>query len=272
MATIPTMVGRVIDRLNEAARRESLSVVDLRSLLGGSYQAAKKVFDGGGIKFETAVRAAKLLNCDPQWLMTGKHADQTSFLTEKLSVAEPMERANYLPKYKQPDEQEMVPLDEVHLRIIERLENEEIEQGQQVTRIPEYGTGGRMGASGVLLRDQPGEIRGWDVTREWLRKNVPNCTAPGNLAIVTGFGDSMRPLYNPGDPLLVDTGVRSVAFDAIYFFRVGDEGFIKRLQRIPGNGLLAISENSSYRDWTITPEMDFEVFGRVIKVWRGDDF
>ena len=129
-----------------------------------------------------------------------------------------------------------------------------------------------MGQAGLILRDQPGEIRGWEVTHEWLRKNVPNCTSVRNLAIVTGFGDSMRPLYNPGDPLLIDTGVTTVDFDAIYFFRVGDEGFIKRLQRIPGNGLLAISENQSYRDWPITKEMDFQVFGRVIKIWRGDDF
>lgn len=139
-------------------------------------------------------------------------------------------------------------------------------------RISEYETGGKMGAGGLVLRDQPGEIRGWEVTKEWLRKNVPNCTSHKNLAIVTGFGDSMRPLYNPGDPLLIDTGVVTVEYDAIYFFRVGDEGFIKRLQRIPGNGLVAISENPSYRDWTITSDMDFQVFGRVVKIWRGDDF
>lgn len=139
-------------------------------------------------------------------------------------------------------------------------------------KIAQYDTGGRMGTSGLVLRDQPGEIRSWSVSSEWVRKNVPNCTSPRNLAILTGFGDSMRPLYNPGDPLLVDTGVKSVEFDAIYFFRVGDEGFIKRLQRIPGNGLLAISDNEKYRDWPVTKDMDFEVFGRVIKVWKGDDF
>lgn len=139
-------------------------------------------------------------------------------------------------------------------------------------RICQYDTGGKMGVGGVILRDQPGEIRSWDVSEEWLRKNVPTCSSPNNLAIVTGFGDSMRPLYNPGDPLLIDIGVKTVDFDAIYFFRVGDEGFIKRIQRIPGNGLVAISENRSYRDWTITGEMDFEVFGRVVKIWKGDDF
>lgn len=138
--------------------------------------------------------------------------------------------------------------------------------------IPQYDVGGSMGAGRLLLRDQPGHITSWHVTPEWIQKNVHNVTSPGNLAIVTGFGDSMRPLYNPGDPLLVDTGVKSVEFDGIYFFRIGDEGFIKRLQRIPGEGLVAISENKAYRDWTIKEGMDFEVFARVVKVWRGDEF
>lgn len=131
--------------------------------------------------------------------------------------------------------------------------------------------GGSMGR-GILLRDQPGEIHSWRVTPEWIEKNVRSHTGIQNLAIVTGFGDSMRGMFNPGDPLLVDRGVRAVEFDAVYFFRVGDEGFIKRLQRIPGEGLVAISENKAYRDWTIKKDMDFEVFARVIKVWSSEDF
>jgi len=137
--------------------------------------------------------------------------------------------------------------------------------------IREYATGGSMGR-GALLRDQPGMIHSWHVTPEWIQKNIPNCTNIHNLAIVTGFGDSMRGLYNPGDPLIVDTGVNAVEFDAIYFFRVGEEGFIKRLQRVPGEGLIAISENKAYRDWVIKDGMDFEVFARVIKVWRSESF
>ena len=139
------------------------------------------------------------------------------------------------------------------------------------TEIPQFLTGGKMG-HGLVLRDQPGMIQSWRVTPEWVQKNVHNFTAMRNLAIVTGFGDSMRPLYNPGDPLLVDRGITAVESDGIYFFRVGEEGFIKRLQRIPGNGLLAISENKSYRDWTVTKDMDFQVFAKVVKIWRGDDF
>lgn len=138
--------------------------------------------------------------------------------------------------------------------------------------ISQLETGGKMGAAGLVLRDQPGVIRRWHVSPEWIQKNVHNITSPNNLAVVTGFGDSMRPIYNPGDPLLVDTGVKAVEYDAIYFFRIGDEGFIKRLQRIPGVGLRAISANKEYEPWDIKPDMDFEVFARVVKAWKGEDF
>lgn len=137
--------------------------------------------------------------------------------------------------------------------------------------IPQFATGGAMG-DGLLLRDQPGVIKGWSVNKEWLNKNLKNHTGAQNLCIVTGFGDSMKGMYNSGDPLVVDTGVKKVEYDAVYFFRVGDEGFIKRLQRIPGEGIVAISENKAYRDWTIKPDMDFEVFGRVLKAWKGEEF
>lgn len=128
-----------------------------------------------------------------------------------------------------------------------------------------------MGA-GLLLRDQPGVIQSWSVSQEWIAKNVRSHTGTNNLCIVTGFGDSMRPMYEPGDPLLIDSGVKSVDFDGIYFFRVGNEGFIKRLQRIPGEGIRAISENKAYETWTIRRDMDFEVFGRVLKAWKSEDY
>lgn len=130
---------------------------------------------------------------------------------------------------------------------------------------------GSMGL-GILLRDQPGQITGFKVNSEWMNKNIPANTGKENLAIVTGFGDSMRGMFNSGDPLLVDTGIKSLDYDGVYFFRVGNEGFIKRLQRIPGDGIRAISTNKEYESWTITKDMDFEVFGRVLKVWNSEDF
>lgn len=130
---------------------------------------------------------------------------------------------------------------------------------------------GAMG-HGLVLRGESGQITGWKVTSEWIAKNVPSNTGSKNLAIVTGFGDSMRGMFNSGDPLLVDTGIKSLDYDGVYFFRIGDEGFIKTLQRIPGDGIRVISENKKYETWTITDDMDFEVFGRVLKVWKSEKF
>lgn len=168
------------------------------------------------------------------------------------------------------------------LHIVKKLEsffNEEFSSKKEVSidspneiLINQYhDVRGAMG-QGLVLRGESGQITGWKVTPEWLSKNVPSNTGNKNLAIVTGFGDSMRGMFNSGDPLLVDSGVKSLDYDGVYFFRIGDEGFIKTLQRIPGEGIRVISENKKYETWTITKEMDFEVFGRVLKVWKSEEF
>ncbi len=139
--------------------------------------------------------------------------------------------------------------------------------------IPQYDAGGAMGNGLILEEKQPGIIKSWVVDYEWLRLNVRHHTGVSNLCIVTGFGPSMQPKYNPGDPLLLDKGVTSVETEGIYFFRVGKHGFIKQLQRIPTeDGLLirAKSLNKDYDPFDITSKMDFEVFGKVLTVWKSE--
>lgn len=131
--------------------------------------------------------------------------------------------------------------------------------------------GASMGV-GVMLAEQPGQITSWNVTKEWLAKNIPANTGSGNLSIITGFGDSMKGMFNPGDPIVIDTGIKACKHDGVFFFRVGDEGFVKRLQRIPGKGIKVISTNPEYESWTITPDMDFQVLGKVLKVWESTEF
>ena len=182
------------------------------------------------------VNLASALNCRPEWLMKGKGDKYYGLQDVYLSPAKIKENSN-------------------------------------LVEINQYDAGGRMGNGGLILQDQPGTIRRLEVSKEWLNQNVKGVSPASQLCIVTGFGDSMKPMYNPGDPLLVDLSIKIVEFDAVYFFRVGDEGFIKRIQRIPGKGLVAISANRDhYEPWTVTQDMDFEVIGRVLKVWKGDDF
>lgn len=143
--------------------------------------------------------------------------------------------------------------------------------------ITQFDAGGGMDTTGhLLLDDQPGIIKSWRVSSDWLRLNVPNHTGVRNLCIVTGFGPSMRPMFNPGDPLLVDTGVKLVNHEGVYFFRVGDEGFIKMIQRVPdphGDGVMLniISKNPDYPPYPMSPKNPhFEVLGKVLTVWRSE--
>lgn len=160
------------------------------------------------------------------------------------------------------------------LASLSRQDDVSLEKNHSDTTIMQFDTGGAMG-HGVVLRDQPGVIKSWTVSDSWLQQNVHRITSAKNLCIVTGFGPSMQPLYNPGDPLLVDRGANRVDVDGVYFFRVGQDGFVKQLQRIPtsaGLVLRAKSYNALYDPFDITEGMDFEAFGRVVKVWKGEDF
>lgn len=194
-----------------------------------------KTLDG-----ENLLKAAEFFKVRPRWLATGKGQ-------------------------KSADDADIVNIAEARGR---RQHGADVE-------IHHYGTGGSMG-TGLVLRDQPGVIQSWTVSAEWVQKNLHNITNARNLAVVTGFGNSMRPMFNPGDPILVDRGVTVCDFDGMYFFRVGSEGYIKQLQRIPtpGGGLIirAKSLNPTFDPFDIAEGMDFEVFARVVKAWKGEDF
>lgn len=147
--------------------------------------------------------------------------------------------------------------------------------------ITQYDIGGAMGSGGklVLEAEQPGVIKSWRVDQEWLRLNVPTYTSVTNLCIVTGFGPSMKPIFNPGDPLLMDRGVNHVDHEGIYFFRLGDEGFIKIIQRVPnfdkpGFVLRIISKNKEdFPPYDISSKHpDFHVIGKILTVWRSEQY
>lgn len=146
--------------------------------------------------------------------------------------------------------------------------------------IAQYDISGGMDTRGRLIVEggQPGVIQSWSVSLEWLRLNVPTYTSLQNLSIVTGFGPSMKGMYNPGDPLLMDRGVNVVNHDGVYFFRVGDEGYIKILQRVPefdGSGyrLRVISKNEEYPPYDLSPRNPhLIIIGKILTVWKSEQY
>ena len=229
------------ERLEEAIKEAKVTKTAIWKACGLSSGAVSQWFSGSTQKIEgeNLLNAARVLGVTPEWLATGKGR------MKKLDAE----------NFNDESQRSVTP---------------SVEDG--AITINQYNDAhGSMG-SGLILHDQPGQITGWKVTPEWIDKNLPSNSGRSNLSIVTGFGDSMKGMYNSGDPIIIDVGITSCDYDGVYFFRIGDEGFIKTLQRIPGDGIRVISENKKYENWTITGDMDFEVFGRVLKVWKSEEF
>ena len=144
-----------------------------------------------------------------------------------------------------PDESKKLPQIAAALGwTVEQLTGDPEETTQPVpansTKIPVFNTGN------LTLKDQPGAIHSLEATDGWITMNIRRPVAASNLAIITGFGDAMTGIFNPGDPLLIDTSDVELNHGGIYFFRVGNECFIRRLQRNPDEGIKVLSENKAY--------------------------
>lgn len=109
------------------------------------------------------------------------------------------------------------------------------------------------------------------VNAEWIRQNLPGISSPKNLNIMVAAGDSMSPTINDGDLVLIDRGVRELHLDAIYVFRMGDELYIKTLQRMPGESIRVISDNKKYEPFNVgaADRQELEVLARVVYAWNG---
>jgi len=135
--------------------------------------------------------------------------------------------------------------------------------------IPRLNVAGSMGTGLSRPEDYEDVIDRMRVSTGWLRRNV-NATAPSNLAVITGYGDSMEGTFSDGDLLLVDRGITDIKIDAVYVLSLKGELYIKRLQRRPDGVLLMLSDNEKYKPYEIkNGELDqFEVLGRVLLAWN----
>lgn len=137
--------------------------------------------------------------------------------------------------------------------------------------IPRLEVGGSMGKGLARPDDYEDVVDRIRVSTGWLRKNV-NATNHSNLAVITGYGDSMAPTFTDGDMLLVDRGITEIKIDAVHVLSLRGELYIKRIQRRPDGSYLMISDNAKYPPYEIKSGdlSDFEVLGRVLMAWNAN--
>jgi len=105
---------------------------------------------------------------------------------------------------------------------------------------------------GVENLDNPDVIRAIDFEPSYIRSIVGFVPTPGRLCLISGSGDSMTPTIQPGDAVVVDTGITSFDGDGIYLINMGNGHQIKRL--IDRGIIHVASENKSYGDPFPIPE------------------
>jgi len=107
--------------------------------------------------------------------------------------------------------------------------------------------------NGFPNKDYPDVIRYIDINKEWIRDNLR--INPKNTSIITIHGDSMSPTFEDKDIVIFDSSIKVFQGDGIYVFTIDGETKIKRLQRLIGNRLAVISDNSFYQTETIEGEL-----------------
>lgn len=106
------------------------------------------------------------------------------------------------------------------------------------------------------------------ISRRWISENL-TVSSLSNLALLTAYGDSMKPTFNDGDVVIVDRGITDINMDAVFVLERENELYIKRIQRRLDGSIRIISDNKEYDDYDITRK-DLgliSVLGRVLSAW-----
>lgn len=99
-------------------------------------------------------------------------------------------------------------------------------------------------------------------SRRWLEEQG---LARAQLSAIRVEGDSMEPLLNDGDEILVDRAPRAFR-DGIHVVRLGDTLMVKRVASAGAGRVALLSQNFAYPPVEVAAE-EIEIIGRV--VWKG---
>ena len=130
--------------------------------------------------------------------------------------------------------------------------------------VPKLAVGASAGAGAWAEGEALAGRVGFD--EAWLRKLGVD---PKQVSLIRVEGDSMQPVLNDGDDIMVD---RAAAFrtlrDGIHVIRLDGVLMVKRLARAPGGLLSVLSDNPAYPSWPERDPTEVELVGRVVWVGR----
>jgi phage repressor protein C with HTH and peptisase S24 domain len=126
--------------------------------------------------------------------------------------------------------------------------------------VPRLSLDASAGPGAFAAEELPFDAFGFSA--RWLRERG---LEPKMVSAIAVRGDSMEPLLQDGDEILVDRARRSLK-DGVHVVRLGDALLVKRVQTGRPGKLLLVSQNPAYPPIEAALE-EVDVIGRV--VWKG---
>lgn len=134
-------------------------------------------------------------------------------------------------------------------------------------RITQYDLRAAMGG-GQVPADYIDALREITIHRSFFEAAGVSYSSAAKLAVVTGWGQSMEPTINTGDPVFIDCGITSFISDGVYLFTWDNLVYIKRVQKVSKTELKIISDNRNHDPFVVNAE-DVVFHARAILVWNG---
>ncbi|MEP0391546.1 MAG: S24 family peptidase [Erythrobacter sp.] len=126
--------------------------------------------------------------------------------------------------------------------------------------VPRLNIGASAGPGALPDREKPFDA--FRFSRRWLAEQG---LEGAKLQAITVEGDSMEPLLNNGDEILIDTAPRAFR-DGVHVVRLGDTLMVKRIAQAGAGRFSLLSQNLAYPPVDVAAD-EMEVIGRV--VWKG---
>ena len=132
-----------------------------------------------------------------------------------------------------------------------------------IISIPYYPEVSAADGSGALVYDED------SVKHLQISSAIINISTGDNVCLINATGNSMQPVIDDRDLLLVDLTHKDFIDEGIYVVRLENTLLVKRLQKIP-NGIVLISDNPQYAPITLNSdnfnENDAAIIGKVISI------
>lgn len=226
-------------RLNALMTEQGISQAELARKIGIKQPSVYKILSGQTHNPKNILEMAAVLGVNAHWLKTGEGSREIA--GGGLAVNDP--QAVYSADYA-------AEADNEHCIRVDLLDFEAAAH-----------------TSGIINLDYPDVVLSIFFTPEGLMQTIGRGKADG-IKLFKVPTDSLAPTINPNDLVFVDTLANRYTTEGIYVFNLDGETYIKRLQRIPGGTIRALSDNPLYPPFEITAELfdNAEIIGKFLAV------